>query len=128
MSEVERLENQYEILKIVLDGRNSLVPWSKQKPPQKILDLATGTGSWAIDMADEFPEAEIVGTDLSPIQHDLTPPNVQFIIDDAYVVVFHHSRRAQCPLSPCFPLTKNSVPMSGLMVEIGQTLTMFTRE
>jgi hypothetical protein len=36
-------------------------------------------------MGDEFPEARIIGTDLSPIQTDLVPPNVEFIIDDAYV-------------------------------------------
>uniref|UniRef100_A0A0D2YHU1 Methyltransferase n=1 Tax=Fusarium oxysporum (strain Fo5176) TaxID=660025 RepID=A0A0D2YHU1_FUSOF len=41
------------------------------------------SGCWAIDMGDEFPEARIIGTDLSPIQTNLVPPNVEFIIDDA---------------------------------------------
>ncbi|KAI3573573.1 S-adenosyl-L-methionine-dependent methyltransferase [Fusarium oxysporum f. sp. albedinis] len=41
------------------------------------------SGCWAIDMGDEFPEARIIGTDLSPIQANLVPPNVEFIIDDA---------------------------------------------
>ncbi|MGH2155860.1 hypothetical protein ACQ1ZV_14700, partial [Enterococcus faecalis] len=43
----------------------------------------------AIDMGDEFPEARIIGTDLSPIQTNLVPPNVEFIIDDAYVFPFN---------------------------------------
>ncbi|PCD20256.1 hypothetical protein AU210_016668 [Fusarium oxysporum f. sp. radicis-cucumerinum] len=30
--------------------------------------LGTGTGIWAIDVADEHPEAEVLGVDLSPIQ------------------------------------------------------------
>ena len=36
--------------------------------PGRILDVGTGTGIWAIEMGDEYPSAEIVGTDLSPIQ------------------------------------------------------------
>jgi SAM-dependent methyltransferase len=35
------------------------------------------------DFADEFPSAEVIGTDLSPIQPDFIPPNVRFEIDDA---------------------------------------------
>jgi methylase of polypeptide subunit release factors len=83
--EVERLDEQYHTLKILLDGRSYLAPLSRDGPPQNILDIATGSGSWAIDMGDEFPEAKVIGTDVSPIQSDLVPPNVQFIIDDAYV-------------------------------------------
>ncbi|KOS16808.1 Demethylmenaquinone methyltransferase [Escovopsis weberi] len=50
--------------------------------PQRIMDLCTGTGTWPIAVADEFPSAEIVGVDLSPIQPLLVPPNVRFILDD----------------------------------------------
>jgi hypothetical protein len=34
-------------------------------------------------MGDEFPEAEVQGTDLSPIQPSSVPENVRFFIDDA---------------------------------------------
>lgn len=34
----------------------------------RILDLGTGTGIWAIEMGDKFPDSEIIGTDLSPVQ------------------------------------------------------------
>lgn len=35
------------------------------------------------DFADEFPNAEVIGSDLSPIQPEWVPPNVKFEIDDA---------------------------------------------
>ncbi|UQC76444.1 methyltransferase [Colletotrichum lupini] len=50
--------------------------------PQKIIDLGTGTGIWAIEMGDLFPSAEIHGLDLSPIQPVWVPPNVKFLVDD----------------------------------------------
>ncbi|KAK1749537.1 S-adenosyl-L-methionine-dependent methyltransferase [Echria macrotheca] len=50
---------------------------------QKVLDVGTGIGIWAIDFADEFPQAEVVGTDLSPTQAKWVPPNVRFELDDA---------------------------------------------
>ena len=50
--------------------------------PQEILDLGTGSGVWVIDMADQYPSAVVIGTDLSPIQPTWVPPNVRFEIDD----------------------------------------------
>ncbi|EKG20592.1 Methyltransferase type 11 [Macrophomina phaseolina MS6] len=44
--------------------------------------MGTGTGKWALDLADEFPDATVVGVDLSPIQPTWVPPNTQFYIDD----------------------------------------------
>ncbi|KAF4879215.1 Secondary metabolism regulator LAE1 [Colletotrichum siamense] len=49
---------------------------------QRILDCGTGTGIWAIEMADFFPNAEIFGNDLSAIQPEWVPPNVRFEVDD----------------------------------------------
>ncbi|KAL1870015.1 hypothetical protein VTK73DRAFT_2824 [Phialemonium thermophilum] len=51
--------------------------------PQQILDIGTGTGIWAIEMADQFPSATVLGIDLSPIQPEWVPPNVKFMVDDA---------------------------------------------
>ncbi|KAH6898135.1 S-adenosyl-L-methionine-dependent methyltransferase [Thelonectria olida] len=50
--------------------------------PGRVLDVGTGTGIWAIDFADSYPQAEVTGTDLSPIQPAWSPPNCQFVIDD----------------------------------------------
>jgi hypothetical protein len=34
------------------------------------------------DFADRHPSARVIGTDLSPIQPRMVPPNVQFEVDD----------------------------------------------
>ncbi|EXV00010.1 methyltransferase [Metarhizium robertsii] len=52
------------------------------KYPHKIIDIGTGTGTWAIDVADQYPSASVVGTDLSPIQPKWVPVNVRMYVDD----------------------------------------------
>ena len=64
-----------------LDARLFLAPLSPAV--QRVLDIGTGTGIWAIDFADEFPSAHVIGTDLSPIQPTWLPPNCTFQVDDA---------------------------------------------
>ncbi|KAG5660131.1 hypothetical protein KAF25_003653 [Fusarium avenaceum] len=49
---------------------------------QKVLDIGTGTGLWAIDYADEHPNTTVIGTDLSPTQPAWIPPNLKFEVDD----------------------------------------------
>lgn len=51
--------------------------------PKKVLDIGTGTGIWAMDFADAYPDAQVTGVDLSPIQPSWTPPNCRFEMDDA---------------------------------------------
>ncbi|KIL85357.1 hypothetical protein FAVG1_11313 [Fusarium avenaceum] len=48
---------------------------------KKVIDIGTGTGIWALDFADEYPNAEVIGTDISPIQPSWVPPNLKFIPD-----------------------------------------------
>ncbi|KAI1359623.1 tam domain protein [Xylaria arbuscula] len=81
--ELERLDWQYICLKRLFNDKNYFAPWSQERPPKRVLDLATGTGMWAIEMAEEFEESTVIGTDLSPIQPEYVPPNVHFYIHDA---------------------------------------------
>ncbi|PYH99943.1 methyltransferase family protein [Aspergillus ellipticus CBS 707.79] len=77
----EQLDIAHHMFTLLLDGKLLLAPIDKNI--QRALDVGTGTGIWAIDFADEYPSAQVIGTDLSPIQPGFVPPNLQFEIDDA---------------------------------------------
>ncbi|KAF8245526.1 S-adenosyl-L-methionine-dependent methyltransferase [Wilcoxina mikolae CBS 423.85] len=73
------LDMHHEIMLGIVGGKLHVAP---VEDPQRILDIGTGTGIWAIDMADKYPSAEVIGTDLSPIQPSWVPPNCKFEVDD----------------------------------------------
>ncbi|KAH8894492.1 methyltransferase type 11 [Thozetella sp. PMI_491] len=75
----DSLDILHHLFTLVLHGELFLAPIQE---PKKVLDVGTGTGIWAIDFADQFPECEVIGTDISPIQPSLVPPNLQFEIED----------------------------------------------
>ncbi|KAF4852668.1 Secondary metabolism regulator LAE1 [Colletotrichum siamense] len=64
----------------VFDGKLSTVPLEN---PTRVLDIGTGIGEWAIGMADEFPNCEVIGTDISAIAPTSIPMNCFFEVDDA---------------------------------------------
>ncbi|KAL1974093.1 hypothetical protein VTN31DRAFT_5653 [Thermomyces dupontii] len=77
--ENDRLDMVHEMCLVMLHRKLYLAPIMN---PQRVIDLATGTGIWAIDFADQHPQAEVIGCDLSPIQPTLVPPNLKFLVDD----------------------------------------------
>ncbi|CAG2001950.1 unnamed protein product [Fusarium graminearum] len=77
----DSMDISHHSLTLLLDGKLFLAPL--KEGPKAMLDIGTGTGIWAIDFADEYPEAEVIGTDLSPIQPSWVPPNVKFELEDA---------------------------------------------
>lgn len=44
--------------------------------------LAITKGIWVMEVGDEYPDAKVVGIDISCIQPIFVPANVHFIIDD----------------------------------------------
>lgn len=101
--ENDRLDLYHHIQTLSLGGELHLAPIGDS--PQRILDIGTGTGIWAIDMGDKYPSAEVLGNDISPIQPSLVPPNVKFEVDDienewVYAQQFDyiHSRYLACSI------------------------------
>lgn len=78
--EQSRLDLLHHVYLLALGGELTLCPLSKDIG--RVLDFGCGTGIWAIDFADEHPGAEVIGTDLSPIQPSWVPPNCKFLVDD----------------------------------------------
>ncbi|KAK0713762.1 S-adenosyl-L-methionine-dependent methyltransferase [Lasiosphaeria miniovina] len=70
----------HHMMYLLHDNKLNLAPVEN---PQAVLDVGTGTGIWAMDFADQYPSAQVIGTDLSPIQPAWTPPNCKFELDDA---------------------------------------------
>ncbi|OAP61314.1 hypothetical protein AYL99_03515 [Fonsecaea erecta] len=67
--EFKRLDLHHALMLWLLGSRLHFAPIGSQ--PQRVLDLA-----------DQYPTAEVIGTDLTPIQPNFVPPNLKFIIDD----------------------------------------------
>ena len=79
MGEVNRLDFQHYMMRSALRG-NYAAPIST---PESILDVGAGTGRWAIEMAQLFPTARVVGTDIVAAStetnaHELLPLNYSF--------------------------------------------------
>jgi len=61
-----------------------------------IADLGTGSGLYAVEVADEYPSCRVVGVDISPVQPTWVPSNCEFLVDglpfDTGSVDMTHSR------------------------------------
>ncbi|KAI0552913.1 hypothetical protein F4679DRAFT_29072 [Xylaria curta] len=75
-----RLQLLNQVYLKVFDGDLTTVPLES---PTHILDIGTGVGEWAIDMAELYPECEVTGTDISNIFERRVPQNVYWEVDDA---------------------------------------------
>ncbi|KAB2571909.1 Secondary metabolism regulator LAE1 [Lasiodiplodia theobromae] len=78
--ELDRMDMQHHKYTLLQGDKLYLAPL--RDDPQKILDIGTGTGIWAIEMAEKFHSAEVIGTDIAPVQPNWTPPNCYFEVDD----------------------------------------------
>ncbi|KAL3425459.1 methyltransferase domain-containing protein [Phlyctema vagabunda] len=79
-AEQERLDLQHQLFLLSMEGQLHLAPIKNGL--HNVLDMGTGTGLWAIDFATEYPSANVIGTDLSPIQKPYVPPNCSFEVSD----------------------------------------------
>lgn len=67
--EINRLDFQHYMLRYALRGNFA----SPIQRPMSILDVGSGTGRWATEMARLFPDANVIGTDIVAPAPDTTP-------------------------------------------------------
>jgi methylase of polypeptide subunit release factors len=58
----------HHAFKVLFDTRLLYFEDRVRKDLNRVLDVGTGTGKWAIEFADAYPGASVVGLDQSPIQ------------------------------------------------------------
>ncbi|KAK0735860.1 S-adenosyl-L-methionine-dependent methyltransferase, partial [Apiosordaria backusii] len=100
--EIERLHYQHELFNMVFENRLIFPPIPR---PRRILECGSGSGAWAIEVAEQYPECEVrvpcvsslssipstcqrdpwrvIGLDIYPypVPEDI-PENVDFQVDD----------------------------------------------
>lgn len=62
---MDRIDLKHHVITLLCGGNLHLAPLLN---PMRILDVGTGTGIWAMEMADQYPNSTVTGTDLSPVQ------------------------------------------------------------
>ena len=78
--EQDRLDILHDIERVLMNYTPTLAPLHN---PRRILDIGSGTGAWAYDMADAFPTATVTGLDLTPPSPKHWHPSCRFEVDDA---------------------------------------------
>ncbi|KFY77185.1 hypothetical protein V499_03390 [Pseudogymnoascus sp. VKM F-103] len=82
-NEMDREDMKHHISMLITKGRLHLAPIGAD--PEVILDIGTGTGIWAIDTADLYPNAKVIATDLSPNgEPRVSPPPTPLIIPGSH--------------------------------------------
>ncbi|GJE90541.1 S-adenosyl-L-methionine-dependent methyltransferase [Phanerochaete sordida] len=76
--EVSRLDELHVGIAQFLGGRLSFADLSSPSAPGAILELGCGSGAWAIQAAQTFPEADVVAVDINRLPERPLPPNVRF--------------------------------------------------
>ncbi|KAH7037210.1 S-adenosyl-L-methionine-dependent methyltransferase [Microdochium trichocladiopsis] len=78
--EQRHMHARHKLLRTCLGGALT----STRLPPdtKTIVDIGTGTGVWAIEMAARYPGSTIMGIDISKIQSSVVPGNVRYLIAD----------------------------------------------
>ncbi|OJD24004.1 hypothetical protein ACJ73_04644, partial [Blastomyces percursus] len=78
--EIERLRLQHQIFHKIF-GEKWIFP--QMGAPELVLDCGCGAGTWAAEVAEEYPDCKVIGVDISPhMMPDEAPENLYLQVDD----------------------------------------------
>ena len=81
-TEQTRLAIAHQVYLPLLDEQLTLA--NIPRSARRILDIGTGNADWSIAIAERFPKAEVIATDITnAFQPASAPPNLFFELDDA---------------------------------------------
>jgi len=87
-NEQERLDAMHEGVTGFLGGRLTFADLGN---PKRILEVGAGSGAWAIHAAKDFPDAEVIAIDISPLPERVLPKNLKFLqMDVCQPLPFDH--------------------------------------
>ncbi|TVY71330.1 Secondary metabolism regulator [Lachnellula suecica] len=81
-TEMDRMDIYHKFYSVARREHLHSAPFTPNYDGPRILDLGTGTGIWAIDMADKYPSSEVQGVDITMMQPQQIPPNLTFLQRD----------------------------------------------
>lgn len=76
------LDSLHTVYLLMRSDQENLLFAAPIQDPKRILDIGTGTGEWAIDVADKYPDASVHGVDLFPSPNTWVPPNCFLEVED----------------------------------------------
>ncbi|KAJ5273247.1 hypothetical protein N7478_008372 [Penicillium angulare] len=78
--EAQRLDSQQQVFQRLFDDRLIFPPIQRL---QRVLDCGHGAASWAVDVAEQYPDCEVTGIDIAPhMSPDDVPDNLWLQVDD----------------------------------------------
>ncbi|KAK4543436.1 hypothetical protein LTR36_005579 [Oleoguttula mirabilis] len=78
----ETMDSGHLLYLILNSDHHNMLFRSPVLNPHHVLDIGTGPGTWAIDVADKFPKAIVNGVDLFPPPSSWVPPNCYLEVED----------------------------------------------
>jgi ubiquinone/menaquinone biosynthesis C-methylase UbiE len=121
--EIIRLDKLHYVFRCIL-RRNIVAPINPN--PTAILDVGTGSGRWVVEVADQFPEARVIGMDLSPANplYELSE-NCEFIVGDATEGLKFDDNSLDLVHSRCVSLMFTNVNIESSTLESRETSGLY---
>ncbi|KAJ5739446.1 hypothetical protein N7533_012230 [Penicillium manginii] len=78
--EAQRLDEEQRVFQRIFDDRLIFPPIRR---PRRVLDCGHGSASWAVEVAEQYPDCHVIGVDIAPhMSPDDVPENLWLQVDD----------------------------------------------